>query len=246
MSRQRFVIFAAILLSASAGFARAEPPYAQYTPPPAATSVVLRPGSELPPPNSRDVASSDRPYLIGPFDKLVIDVYGIEELSQKEVQTDAGGRISFPLAGVIEAAGHTPGELEQIISDRLRGRFVRDPQVTVNLKETVSQVVTVDGEVREPGNYPVIGRMTLMRVIATAKGTTEFARLGKVVIFRTVDGQKMAGFYDLKAIRRGEYGDPEVFANDVVIVDDSWGKHFAKDFVQVAPLLSTPLILIFK
>ena len=225
-------------------FAAALPVRAFADAPHADTTVALQSGSELPPPGRADVVARDRPYLIGPFDKLIIDVYGIDDLSKKEVQTDAGGRISFPLAGVIEAAGRTPGELEKIIADRLRERFVRDPQVTVNLKETVSQVVTVDGQVREPGNYPVIGRMTLMRVIATAKGTTEFAKLGQVVVFRTVNGQKMAGVYNLKSIRKGEYADPEVFANDVVVVDDSWRKHFMKDFLQIAPLMATPIILL--
>ena len=100
----------------------------------------------LPTPTRGDVLGEGRPYLIGPFDKLVIDVFGIDELSKKEVQTDASGRISFPLAGVVEAAGRTPAELEGMLAQRLRAAYVRDPQVTVNLKETVSQVVTVDGE----------------------------------------------------------------------------------------------------
>lgn len=199
--------------------------------------------SELPPPDREDIVGEDRPYLIGPFDKLIIDVFGIEELSEKEVQTDASGRISFPLAGVIEAAGKTPAEVEDILESRLRGAYVRDPQATVNLKETVSQVITVDGEVDEPGLYPVIGRMTLLRAIATAKGTAEFAKLDDVVIFRTVKGQKLAALYNLKAIRRGAYSDPEVFANDVVIVGDSTARRLFKDALQLIPLLTTPLII---
>jgi polysaccharide export outer membrane protein len=210
------------------------------------TAVQAATSGELPPPDRTDLYEVNRPYLIGPFDKLTIDVFGIEELSQKEVQTDAGGRISFPLAGVISAAGKTPGELEQEIAAALRGRFVRDPQVTVNLKETVSQVITVDGQVREPGLYPVIGRMTLMQAVARAKGTTEFAKLDDVVIFRTVQGQKMAGLYNLKAIRRGYYGDPEVFASDTVVVGDSAGRRLFKDGLQVLPLLTTPLILLLR
>jgi polysaccharide biosynthesis/export protein len=202
--------------------------------------------TELPPPDRSDLIEVNRPYLIGPFDKLVIDVFGIEELSKKEVQTDAGGRISFPLAGIIEAAGRTPAELEQVLAERLRGRFVRNPQVTVNLKETVSQVITVDGQVKEPGLYPVIGRMTLMRAVATAKGTAEFAKLDDVVVFRTVKSQKMAALYNLKAIRRGYYDDPEVFANDVVVVGDSSARRIFKDALQVAPLLVTPLIYILS
>jgi polysaccharide biosynthesis/export protein len=208
------------------------------------TSARVVQATELPPPDRTDQIELNRPYLIGPFDKLVIDVFGIEELSKKEVQTDAGGRISFPLAGIIEAAGRTPAELEQILVDRLRGRFVRNPQVTVNLKETVSQVITVDGEVKEPGLYPVIGRMTLMRAVATAKGTAEFAKLDDVVVFRTVKSQKMAALYNLKAIRRGYYDDPEVFANDVVVVGNSPARRIFKDALQIVPLLTTPLIYI--
>lgn len=196
----------------------------------------------LPDPTRLDLFEQNRPYLIGPFDKLTIDVFGIDELSKQEVQTDAGGRISFPLAGIIEAAGKTPGELEEEIEGRLRGQYVRDPQVSVNLKETVSQVVTIDGQVREPGLYPVIGKMTLMRAVAVAKGTSEFAKLDDVVIFRTVNGQKMAALYNLTAIRRGNYNDPEVFANDVVVVGDSKARRLFKDALQVIPPLLTPLV----
>lgn len=208
-----------------------------------APALTVLAGAELPPPERVDIVGGGRPYLIGPYDKLIIDVFGIEELSKKEVQTDASGRISFPLAGVIEASGKTPAEVERELVARLRGAYVRDPQVTVNLKETVSQVVTVDGQVREPGLYPVIGRMTLMRAVATAKGTAEFAKLDDVVIFRTVQGQPYAALYSLGAIRRGAYTDPEIFANDVVIVGDSKARRLFRDLLQVAPLLTTPLVI---
>lgn len=198
--------------------------------------------AELPPPARADLYAKDRPYLIGPFDKLSISVFGIEELSQQKIQADASGRISMPLAGAIEASGLTPGELADLIEDRLRGRFVRNPDVTVNLEETVSQVITVDGEVKEPGLYPVVGRMTLMRAVATAKGTSEFAKLSDVVVFRTVNNQRMAALYDLRAIRRGVYADPEVYANDIVVVGDSPARRVFKDVLNASPLLSAPII----
>jgi polysaccharide export outer membrane protein len=206
-------------------------------------NVQIVAGAELPEPTRDDIITGDRPYLIGPFDRLTIDVFGIEELSEKEVQTDASGRISFPLVGTVEAAGKTPAELERILEQKLRGAYVRDPQVTINLKETSSQVVTVDGEVKQPGLYPVVGRMTLMRAIATAKGTAEFAKLDDVVVFRTVNGQKMAALYNLRAIRRGSYPDPEIFANDLVVVGDSSARRIFKDALQVVPLLTTPLVV---
>jgi polysaccharide biosynthesis/export protein len=209
-------------------------------------SIKLVASAELPPPERSDVIGENRPYLIGAFDKLTIDVFGIEELSKKEVQTDASGRISFPLAGIVEAAGRTPAELEQILRDRLRSNFVRNPQVTVNLKETVSQVITVDGEVKEPGLYPVVGRMTLMRAVATAKGTSEFAKLDNVVVFRTVKGQNMAALYNLKAIRRGNYADPEVFANDVVVVSDSQARRIFKDALQILPTLTYVVVALLN
>lgn len=199
----------------------------------------------LPEPTRVDLLSSNRAYLFGPFDKLTIDVFGIEDLS-KEVQIDASGRLSFPLIGVVEAAGLTPGELAGEIESRLQGRYVRNPEVTVNLEETVSQVITVDGQVDKPGLYPVIGRMTLMRAVATAGGAGEFARLNDVVIFRTVNGQQLAGLYNLKAIRRGNYSDPEVFANDVVVVGDSQAKRLFETIIQASPLITTPLIILFR
>lgn len=209
-------------------------------------SVRIADATSLPPPQQRDLVAQNRPYLIGPFDKLSIDVFGIAELSNREVTADAGGRISFPIAGVIEAAGRTPAEVEQEIEDRLRRGYVRDPQVTVNLRETVSQTVTVDGQVKVPGLYPVVGRMTLMRAVATARGTDEFAKLDDVVIFRTVGGQKMAALYNLKAIRRGAYEDPEVFANDVVVVGDSPGRRLFRDALSVLPILATPIFLLLQ
>jgi polysaccharide biosynthesis/export protein len=210
------------------------------------SQVQVVDSNELPAPGRTDMLGESRPYLIGPFDKLTIDVFGIDELSKKEVQTDASGRISFPLAGVIDAAGRTPNEVEQIIEAKLRGRFVRDPQVTVNLKETVSQVIAVDGEVKQSGLYPVVGKMTLMRAVATAGGTSEFAKLDDVIVFRTVNGQKMAGLYNLKSIRTGVYDDPEVFANDVVYVGDSPARRRFKDILQVLPLLTTPLVFLLQ
>lgn len=199
----------------------------------------------LPAPTAKDLTALDRPYLIGPFDKLKVDVFGAPDLSS-EVQADASGRISVPLVGTVDAAGKTPAELAAAIADGLRGRYVRNPQVTVNLRETVSQVVTVDGEVKEPGLYPVIGRMSLMRAVAVAKGATEFARLEDVVVFRTVNSQRYAALYNLKAIRRGLYEDPEIFANDVVVVGDSQARRIFKDIIQGSSLITTPIIALLR
>lgn len=201
--------------------------------------------SQLPAPTGADMTNNERPYLIGPFDKLNIDVFGVEDLS-RDVQADASGRVSIPLAGTLDVSGKTPGEVATMVADRLRGRYVRDPQVTVNLLQAVSRIVTIDGEVKKPGLYPVVGQMTLMRAVATAEGTTEFARLDDVVVFRTVKGQRYAALFNLKAIRRGTYEDPEIFPNDVISVGDSQARRLFRDVLTAAPAIVTPLVYVLS
>ncbi|WP_447411839.1 SLBB domain-containing protein, partial [Clostridium perfringens] len=79
-----------------------------------------------------------------------------------------------------------------------------------------AQTVAIDGQVNTPGLYPVVGRMTLMRAIASAKGLADFAQPSYVVVYRRVNNQEMAALYDLRAIRNGAYADPDIFANDIV------------------------------
>lgn len=203
-------------------------------------------GNTLPAPSGRDTLVSGRPYYIGPFDKLTIDVYGIDALSRVDVVADASGRLSFPLAGGIEAMGKTPSEVEAIIAQRLRAHYIRDPKVTVNLREAVSQVITVEGEVAQPGIYPVIGQMTLLSAIASARGTTEFVKTDDVVIFRTVNGQHYAALYNIAAIRHGAYADPEVYPNDVVTVGGSQARRIFKDVLTAIPAIATPLVYLLK
>lgn len=207
--------------------------------------TVIPDSTVLPAPGRQDLTAADRPSLIGPLDTIQVDVFNIPDLA-REMQVDASGRIAMPLAGTIDARGKTSEELAQAIEAALRAHYVRDPQVTVNIKSSVSQVVTIDGQVGEPGLYPVTNQMTLMRVIASAKGLSEFASQDDVVILRTVDGRKMAGLYNVAAIRRGAYDDPPVYANDVIVVGDSPQRRLFRDFVSLSPLLAGPLIAILQ
>lgn len=190
------------------------------------------------------MSASDRPYRVGAFDKLVIDVFGSEELSNKEVQVDASGRITFPLIGTLEVAGKTPGEVGEAMQDLFRGRYIRNPQITVNLKEIVSQTVTIGGEVKKPGVYPIVGKMTLMTAVASAEGWTDISSRGEVVVFRTVKAQDYAAVYNVKAIQKGRYPDPEIFANDVIMVGESQSRKIWKDFLGASPLLAPVIYLL--
>lgn len=199
----------------------------------------------LPAPDRADLVVNDRPSLIGPLDTIQVDVFNVPELS-REMQVDASGRIAMPLIGTVDARGKTATELADAIEAALRGRYIRNPDVTVNIKSSVSQVVTIDGQVVEPGLYPVTNQMTLVRAIASAKGVNEFAKIDDVVILRTVNGNKMAGLYNLSAIRRGGYDDPPIYANDVIVVGDSSQRRLFRDLISVSPLLSAPLIALVR
>ncbi len=228
-----------LIAGALAGCTRREP--LQST----ARLTVVEGQTVLPPPNRGDLTAADRPALIGPLDTIEVNVFNVPDLD-REMQVDSSGRIAMPLAGTIDARGKTAEELSRTIETALRARYVRNPEVTVNIKSSVSQVVTIDGQVVEPGLYPVTNQMTLLRVVASAKGLTEFARQEDVVILRTVGNQRMAGLYNINDIRRGAYDDPAVYANDVIIVGDSPQRRLFRDFVSVAPLLAAPLIALLQ
>lgn len=199
--------------------------------------------TELPPPGKGDLVLQQRSYFVGPLDEVTVDVYGVTELS-RTTQVDAGGLLVLPLVGSIEASGKSSQELAALIEERLR-KYVRDPQVTVSLK-TSNQIVTVDGQVEKPGLYPVVGRMTLMRAVASAQGMTEYASANHVVVYRKVDGREYAGLYDVRAIRQGLYADPEIYANDIVYVGESGGRRVFQLLVQSGALLTAPLVAILN
>jgi len=198
--------------------------------------------SELPKPGLSDRMTENEPYVLGAFDRLDIEVYGVPDM-KRTVTVDANGTFAYPLAGTVQASGLSPSQ----ISDSLTGKlsvYIKNPQVTVNVVERVSQNLTVDGQVTKPGQYPLVGRQTLMRAVAIAGGTTEYAKLDDVIIFRTVQGQRYVGIYNLGAIRRGNYPDPEIYANDIIIVGDSPARRRFQDILQALPVLISPLILL--
>lgn len=200
--------------------------------------------TELPPPAATDMVRINEPYLISPLDKITVSVFGASDLGG-ELVVDANGQFSMPLVGIVDAAGKTPGELTQVISDRL-ARYIREPQVAVNVREAIGSTFTVDGQVAKPGVYAASGNMSLIRAIATAQGTTESAQTRYVVIFRTVNGRSMAALYDLSAIRHGLYADPKVYSNDVIVVDDSKSSRLFKQILQLSPAIVTPLVLLLQ
>lgn len=217
----------------------------------ASPPFVGRPGlqvvqsAELPAPEPVDLQTEARASLIGPGDELSIDVFGLPELSRL-VRVDATGSIAIPLAGTVQAANLTTDQLTAALRERLRASAIRDPKVTVNVTTSVGQAVTVDGEVKTPGQFSIAGSTTLMRVIARGGGVTEYAQQNHVVVFRRVNNQDMAALYDLRAIRQGIYKDPTIYANDIVLVGESHAQRIFQSLLQASSLLSAPLVAVLN
>lgn len=160
-------------------------------------------------------------YRIGVGDKLDVRVFQVADLSFDELVVDTSGNIQLPLIGAVRGAGRTAGEMSAEIAGRLAARYLRDPQVTVTVKEAASQKITVDGAVTKPGVYEMRGSTSLLQAVAMAEGPTRIADLTKVAVFRTIDGQRSVALFDLSAIRQGRALDPEVLGDDVIVVDTS-------------------------
>lgn len=177
-------------------------------------------------------------YRIGPLDTLDVTVFHEPDLSVKAVQVDAAGNIELALIGTVSAAGKTARELSQAISSRYAVGFLVRPQVTVSVASSVSQRVTVQGEVTEPGIYDLKGTTTLLQAISLAKGETRVAALRDVSVFRIVNGRRIGAIFDIAAVRRGEQPDPVLVGNDLVIVGYSRRKGAWRDVLGAAPLVN--------
>lgn len=107
----------------------------------------------------------------------------------------------------------------------------------MTVEEAVSQKVSVEGAVNEAGVFDLKGRTSLMEAVARAKGTSKTANLHRVTIVRAVNGAPHAATFDLAAIRAGRAGDPEILANDVVVVEDSRAKTLWRGVIETLPAL---------
>lgn len=195
-------------------------------------------------PDTQTVQTLSENYRIAPLDKLSIKVFKAEDLSG-DYDVDLAGHISLPLVGEIEAANLTTAELDQKLTTVLGGKYFEHPDVSVAIKDSTAHVVTLDGAVRQPGQYPIAGPMSLMQAVAIARGTTDDANSRRVAVFRTIGGQRQAAAFDLTSIRRGENKDPSVYAGDIIIVDGSRIKEIEKQMLSTVPLLGLfrPVVL---
>jgi len=179
----------------------------------------LRVVPELPPPNTQN--GGEQPLSAN--DVLMVDVFQVDNLD-RTVQVDAAGNISLPLIGTVKAAGRTARELEQDIENAYGKNYLQSPDVSIFVKESIGQRVTVDGEVAKAGIYPVSSNSSLLDAIALAGGFRPVADATKVFIYRDYAGAKLVANYNVEQIRSGKKSNPRIYGGDVIVVFTSRSK----------------------
>jgi polysaccharide export outer membrane protein len=149
-------------------------------------------------------ATNREEYRIGVGDVLDIIFVYHQNLNTRDVPVRHDGRISVPYVGDAMAAGLTPMELDSVLTSHF-AEILRDPSLSVIVKEEAERLVYVLGEVDRPGGYPYKDRITLVQAIAAAGGSKDGAKLAHTVLIRREGQDKIVGVeVDVKSIINGE------------------------------------------
>lgn len=164
-------------------------------------------------------------YLINPSDELEIYVWGDERL-QRVLRVLPDGTFSFPLVGVVHAAGRTTVDVEDEVEKRLAAQYREaPPQVTVSVRNAAGMMFSVIGKVRSPGTFPLSRPLDVLQALSLAGGPGEFADVGSVMILRRQGDKPAIIRTRLTDVLRGrvsanDLGDglPTLMSGDVVVV----------------------------
>jgi polysaccharide export outer membrane protein len=163
-------------------------------------------------------ATADPSYLVQPGDTLTVAVWKEQEL-QADILVRPDGGLTFPLAGEVQAAGHTVEDIRKTLQTRL-ARYIPDPVVTVLVKKTDGSQIFVVGKVNRPGNFPLIRPMDVMQALSVAGGATPYADVNGIRILRR-DGTRQEEFhFRYDDVRRGKNLSQNILlqSGDTVIV----------------------------
>jgi len=158
------------------------------------------------------------PYLIQAGDVLEISVWR-EEYLEREVSVQPDGMISFPLVGVLRAAGGGVRELQDKVAARL-SQFIADPVVTVSIKDIRGNRIYVIGQVNRPGHFIMNPTIDVVQALALAGGTTPFASLNDIKILRRSGNELTAIKFRYGDVEKGRNLQQNIIlqSGDVIIV----------------------------
>jgi polysaccharide biosynthesis/export protein len=162
------------------------------------------------------ISANNEQYIIGPEDILSIYVWREESIS-KTLPVRIDGKISLPLVDDIQAAGLTPLQLKEVLTEKLK-KFVDNPTITVTVMEANSFKVYVSGEVKQPGVHRVRSEISLVKVIIMVGGFTEWADQKKILIIRQEKGVEKRIIANYKKIIEGEEQDIQINRGDTIII----------------------------
>lgn len=168
-------------------------------------------------------------YRVGPNDLIDIEVLDVDSL-KRTVRVNAAGMISLPLIGQVPVAGLAAHEVEDRIADRYREKYLQNPQVSIFIKEFTSERIAVEGAVARPGIFPLVGQMTLLRVLAMAGGLGSMADASQVMLYRVNEQQvRETAVFDVDQIRAGTSEDPRILGDDLIVVQRASSRVLLKD-----------------
>ncbi|HKF97852.1 MAG TPA: polysaccharide biosynthesis/export family protein [Steroidobacteraceae bacterium] len=144
----------------------------------------------------------DATYLVQPGDTLQVTVWKEQEL-QGEVLIRPDGGLSFPLAGEIEAAGHTVEDIRKVLQGRLT-KYLPDPVVTVVVKKADGSRIFVVGKVNRPGDFALFRPIDVMQALSLAGGATPYADVNGIRILRREGAQQQVFHFRYDDVRRGK------------------------------------------
>ena len=159
---------------------------------------------------------TEQDYKLGSGDKLRVEVYRQDQLSQS-LQIRPDGKITLPLLGDVPAAGKTSIELRDSLTEAFK-EYVANPVVTVIVQEAVAAQIHVIGEVGTPGSQVMTGSMTVLQALAKAGGLREFADKNNIRILR-VNGTRTDPIpFDYKRAMKGESDPVYLQPGDTLVV----------------------------
>jgi len=165
-----------------------------------------------------EIPTDSPDYVIGSEDILYIHVWKEEPLT-RTVPVRMDGKISIPLINEIMAAGLTPLQLKELLTQRLKD-FVENPTVAVMVMEANSFKIYVSGQVRSPGVYRLRSETTLLQIITMVGGFTDWANQKKILIIRKENGKEKRMTVNYKKIVTGDDPGSNIVlkAGDTIIV----------------------------
>lgn len=150
-------------------------------------------------------------YKMAAGDVISVRVLGEDDLKREKIRLSDAGTISFPILGEIRVLGKKVGELESIITEGLRGKYLLNPVVSVTIEEY--RLFFINGQVEKPGGYPFQPGLTVRKAVSLAGGFKERASKEKIFVIREEDRTQTPVKVEQSAV---------VSPGDIITVEESF------------------------